>query len=270
MRPWDHIDKARNLSSVLRFGLDPKDFFPVPNRPDEADGEYSTKFLNELLKVAEKVTQPSGDLYQNAFQEWEKFVGKRAITKRLKLRDRMHIGLGATSILATNVTLHPLHGLPYIPGSTVKGALRAHMENKVKVLERKNDSEAKDSRNLVTELFGSIRANEETGGALVVHDAWWVPGDGVAPLVREIETPHHGDYYTGNSQQATDFDDPNPIAQLAVQGTFLFAIEYQNIGKEWATFCIEELASSLKEWGIGGRTFSAGYGIFVEEGVVDY
>lgn len=40
---------------------------------------------------------------------------------------RLSIGLGTASIFETNITLHHIHGFPYIPASAIKGVLRSYI-----------------------------------------------------------------------------------------------------------------------------------------------
>ena len=245
-----------NLSLLLRFGLG---WGAEPLGKRECRSEH----VSRLLKAADALATAEFANYKTLFDRWKKFAECRATLKELRLRDRMQIGLGAVSVLDTNVTLHPLHGYPFIPGPSIKGALRAHFERKLVKLSSTAPAERKEEWSvLITELFGGTGLDMETAGALQIYDAWWVPSGNEGPLVREIDTPHHSKYYTGAAPLATDFDDPVPINQLAVRGAFLFAIDYQNIGKKWASLCMDELSQTLVENGLGGRTFAAGYGRF--------
>ena len=250
-------ESGANLSSLLRFGLG---WGAEPLGKRECRSEHVLR----LLKAADALATAEFANYKALFDRWKKFAECRATLKELRLRDRMQIGLGAVSVLDTNVTLHPLHGYPFIPGPSIKGALRAHFERKLVSLKSIASPEHKNLAVLMIELFGSTDRNMETAGAMQIHDAWWVPTKNEGPLVREIDTPHHSKYYTGAAPLATDFDDPVPINQLAVRGAFLFAIDHQNIGKEWASLCMKELSQTLVENGLGGRTFAAGYGRFIE------
>ena len=244
-----------NLSSLLRFGLG-------WGAEPLAEPKCRSEHVSRLLKASDAAATANFANYKALFDRWKKFAESRANLQLLQLRDRMQIGLGAVSVLDTNVTLHPLHGYPFIPGPSIKGALRAHFERKLVRLKSIDSPEHKNLAGLMIELFGSTDPNMETAGAMQIHDAWWVPSENEGPLVREIDTPHHSKYYTGAAPLATDFDDPVPINQVAVRGAFLFAIDYQNIGKKWASLCMDELSQTLVENGLGGRTFAAGYGRF--------
>ena len=74
-------------------------------------------------------------------------------------------------------------------------------------------------------LFGS---NEDCG-FITFHDAWIMPDCSSGKklgLVDDVMTPHHGDYYSGKSDDSdqlvapSDFDYPNSVTFLAVAGTF--------------------------------------------------
>src|SRR4030067_3776025 len=59
---------------------------------------------------------------------------------------RLIIGLGGTSVIETGITLHPLYGFPYLPGSGLKGLARAYAEIAL---------ETKPSGDELREIFGS-------------------------------------------------------------------------------------------------------------------
>ena len=97
---------------------------------------------------------------------------------------------------------------------------------------------------------------------MVFHDAWWVPGSAECPLVPEVVTTHHPDYYgQDGSAPATDCDSPVPNAQIAVRGAFRFVLEGP-VG--WLPLTEEILISALSTDGAGART-RAGYGRFSEQ-----
>jgi len=44
---------------------------------------------------------------------------------------RIVIGLGGESVLETDITLHHLYGIPFIPGSALKGLTRAYVTGEI-------------------------------------------------------------------------------------------------------------------------------------------
>lgn len=44
-----------------------------------------------------------------------------------KIDWKLAIGLGNESVYETSIKLHHIYGIPYIPGSSIKGAIRSHI-----------------------------------------------------------------------------------------------------------------------------------------------
>ena len=194
-----------------------------------------------------------GDFYRHAYTRWRKATSDttRFRSVILRLRTRLFIGLTGGGMLETGCTISRAHGMPYIPGSSVKGLVADH------VIERLDES-----RDAIRELFGARPTEDRPAslsGLLAFHDAWWEPDSAEKPLVREVVTTHHPDYYAEEGAvPATDFDSPVPNAQVAVQGAFLFVIEGPG---EWLHFAERMLVSALTVSGAGAKT-RAGYGLF--------
>ncbi len=195
----------------------------------------------------------AGNFYRHAYARWTKATADttrfRSVT--LKLRTRLFIGLTGGGMLETGCAISRTHGTPYIPGSSVKGLVAAH------ALERLDES-----GDAFRELFGARPTEDRPAalsGLLAFHDAWWAPDSAEKPLVKEVVTTHHRDYYAKEGAVlATDFDSPVPNAQVAVQGAFLFVIEGPG---DWLDFAEQMLVSALVMRGAGAKT-RAGYGLF--------
>lgn len=165
---------------------------------------------------------------------------------------RMVVGLGAESVLETAVALHRTYGVPYIPGSALKGlaaaAAHKHLENpdwrKVK-----DDGKMGESHQI---LFG----NQESSGYVTFHDALWVPDGDRLPLDLDVMTVHHPEYYQGEESPPADWDSPNPVAFLSARGKYLLAVTGP---EEWVGAAVDILKDALEKDGIGAKT-AAGYG----------
>lgn len=180
--------------------------------------------------------------YRLAYQRWESFWKTGPPEGRLvlkgRVRGRLAVGLGAKGVLEVGLRLNHAYGTPLIPGSAVKGVLsRAVTEKEPKSL-----------------LFGS----EESMGFVYFQDAWWVP-EGRSPLVMDVMTAHHRDYYSGSSAPS-DSDNPNPVQFLSVRGTFLFVADCPS--EAWRGYVEKLLTKTLEQRGVGAKT-AAGYGRFV-------
>ena len=190
---------------------------------------------------------------------------------------RMIIGLGIDNVLDTGITLHHTYGVPYIPGSALKG-LCAHYCNTVlgaadeKFKMGEWDGKRQTGRNgdYYEILFGNISGQDDpteggsrgaSAGFITFHDAMidekTLPGS----LCLDVMTPHHTDYYSGK-EKPTDFDDPVPVTYLSVKGSFLCVLSCEDAseeGQKWLDLAKKILVSALANWGVGGKT-SSGYG----------
>lgn len=73
-----------------------------------------------------EVPRVDTDLMIGKQNRWKAMIeASRGIAFRMRLTERMAAGLGASHVLETGLTLERNTGLPYLPGSTVKGLARA-------------------------------------------------------------------------------------------------------------------------------------------------
>jgi len=226
-------------------------------------GEPKGELVQQVIDAASEAGRRPG-VYAAAFDAWKARLEQlkqrsSAASTTMRCRDRLFHGLGESHVMETGVYLHPLYGLPMLRDASLKGLARAYAESLVN-----EKAEPHLAGEQVRWMFGDSNRSSSSGGNLVFHDGWWEPGSASAnretgPLVRETETPHHQVYYARQGRRpATDFDDPVPVAQLAVAGAFLLSVEGP---KEPAELALAILARALQEWGFGGRVF-ADYGRF--------
>ena len=214
---------------------------------EHVEGEAKAKHVQKVCEVN------VGSFYNRAFRRWEGATADqtRFRQRTLDLKSRLFIGTAGGGALETSCAISHSYGVPYIPGSSVKGVVNTHARQRLG-----NDHKVCD------ELFGSGADTERPAGLaglIRFHDAWWVPRSAKAPLVPEVVTSHHPDYYSKDGKSpATDFDSPVPNAQVAVQGSFLFVLEGPNA---WLGLAVEVLEDALLARGIGAKT-RAGYGYF--------
>ncbi len=185
-------------------------------------------------------------------REFEK-AGFKKETFSATVSWRMVIGLGSTHPQETSMTLHHIYGIPYIPGSAVKGVTRHWV-----ILKYFEGDEKKAEED---EKFKKIFGTQKQAGEVIFCDAYPVED---IKLKVDVMTPHYPDYYSGDKPPA-DWQQPKPINFLAVdRGTkfkFYLLSKDEKIleqSKKW-------LEEALKEFGIGAKT-SVGYGYFeIEE-----
>ena len=223
---------------------------------DDQAKEAKTKHIRDICAIS------PGPFYQNAYQRWREATGNELRFKQLELalEQRLFIGLTGGGMLETGCAISHSYGMPYIPGSSVKGVVRAHVSR---------SRFGREHPKVIDELFGAA-ADPEQGhpeglsGLVVFHDAWWVPTNPEipSPFVEEIVTTHHLDYYGQDGRvDASDCDSPVPNAQIAVRGSFLFVLEGE---QAWRDLAAQMLTAALSERGIGAKT-RTGYGLFDPE-----
>jgi len=203
--------------------------------------------------------------YAFAYQRWKKSLTSGGATLfEARVNIRLLIGMAQPSLWETNLYLNPIYGTPWIPGSSSKGALRHYIERYLIAAE--GDAAALGQGYLSREVFNYLFGTTESAGLVILHDAWWVPESAPAasgwhlgpdyPLVREITTPHHPDFLDQHGAvEATPFDSPRPIPQLAAHGKFLIALAPRlQAHKFWAAYAAEYVKHALAIDGVGART----------------
>jgi CRISPR-associated protein Cmr6 len=144
--------------------------------------------------------------------------------------------------LEIGISWHPIFNIPYIPATSLKGALRAALPNSVCGLE-------KDA------LFGTQSAE----GRLIVFDAFPIKWDRL--VEPDVVTPHYKEV-GGNIHEAAA--DPIPLVYPTVGSGTVFVFIVGIEGGEANSSCATELFNVVKEAlrvGLGAKT-AVGYGIF--------
>lgn len=220
----------------------------------EYDSEGSERKTDRIRRICD---MPASELYHRAFARWREATSDpiRFRARELALESRLFIGLSAGGMLETGCAISHSYGVPYIPGSSIKGAVRAYVES---------TDFGHQHAEVCHDLFG-VEPNdthpEGLSGLFTFHDAWWVPGSADRPLVQEVVTTHHLDYYASEGDSpATDLDSPIPNAQIAVRGSFLFVVEGP---QDWMQLTEEMLIRTLTDAGLGAKR-RAGYGYFAD------
>lgn len=239
---------SANAGLLLRRGLTVYEQGKTDGDSGKGGGPKQ-QLIQEIAKI-----RPS-KIYKAAYRRWETATAgnsARFSQFQASLIGRLYIGLSRETALETGITVHHAYGMPMIPGSALKGLARSVARSR---LAQRPDA--------ITWIFGNehnvATSDARETGAVIFHDAWWVPEGNAKPFVEEIVTPHHHEYYgSQGNQDATDFDSPVPAPQIAAQGSFLFVLEGD---PAWREIARTLLLHGLSEYGIGGKTTS-GYGLF--------
>lgn len=215
------------------------------------------------------IAEPS--VYAAFYAGWQKALQEAgAETKTAKCLGRLIVGLGNESVIETSITLHRTYGVPYIPGSALKGLAASYARQRL-------GGEWAEKSPAYKALFGyapdpdkssrpAPEAETNTGeaGHVVFFDALYVPHSGLhkRALYPDVMTVHHGDYYSQKPTAPADWDDPNPVPFLTATGEFLVALAGP---PAWVAAAFKMLAYALAEYGAGAKT-NAGYGRMSLEG----
>ena len=218
----------------------------LPSAHTEKTNAEKTEFLESITDIG------PCEGYLLAFNRWLTLSQETAQFNgaAYRLKNRLLLGLNGNGVLETGCTLTPNYGMPYIPGSTVKGAVRSFARTML----------FEEERQEVDQLLGSDDA--QSSGLVTFYDAWWIPEKKSLqhhnkPFALDIVNSHHQEYYNGKVERPSDFDSPIPNHLLAVQGSFLFVLAGP---PEVTQLCQDLLELALARRGIGAKK-SSGYGL---------
>ena len=222
----------------------------LTGHPEERDERSKDKPLpySQLVNECCAIGEPAD--YKSFFARWEDTLKGMGVQSRVvKVNGRIAIGLGNASTIETGATLHHTYGVPYIPGSGLKGMTAAYARQHLGKADWGKGSDAYKT------LFGTT----DSTGYVTFFDA--LPCPGKWKLLPDIITVHHPEYYQGQKGSApADWDSPTPIPFLSVTGSFLVALGGQYPLWNESAYNILEIA--LTEKGVGAKT-SSGYGRIV-------
>jgi len=145
------------------------------------------------------------------------YSDENRIDLQLTTTHRVHSGIGSQSIYETGIHLHHTLGIPYLPATGLRGAVRSAII--VECFGRTETSKSLAFKNpLFAALFGKEKDkeyNDEDSGALVFSEGF--PGS--VKVHTEVTTVHSKSYYEGDDWP-TGQENPNPIFQLSASGVF--------------------------------------------------
>lgn len=216
------------------------------------------RFSGRAFEPAEEQLAAIDDLCQHGFV---------ASHREAKLLWRFVPGLGIESVFETGLSLHHVYGVPYLPGSGFKGAVRSF------TIERYFGNSEEDALKDAgfTAIFGSGGDEEAAAGRVWFFDV--LPVQQLS-LKLDVMTPHYAPWYQERKPPG-DYYDPIPVSFITVEKDtkFCFSIAVAkrhgdsaiNSGKwhrqkvfEAATALLEE---AIQQSGFGAKT-SVGYGWF--------
>lgn len=258
-------------------------------REATANDRYTLERDVWLKQIVSQITTQKASIEKLIEGNYERWLAMTADANpfALILQGRMIVGLGGKGALEMGITLHHTTGLPYIPGSALKGLARSYAL--LSLAARQNislndleDFDAKliagwfdqsvENALLYREIFGMAandRSSDSAAGLAVFYDAvlYDVPQNvrDREIFTLDVMTPHFSKYYrSSGGEPPTDADSPNPVTFLTVNAGLIFAFavgvrgagtnEHRKQARAW-------LRMGLQELGIGAKTAS-GYGVF--------
>ncbi|WP_322922835.1 type III-B CRISPR module RAMP protein Cmr6 [Paenibacillus campi] len=210
----------------------------------------------------------------NKYYQALKSSGSEPFTVRTASPLLVNFGIGGA--LETGIALHRIYGVPYLPGSALKG-LTAHYAHQVLGVSGKNSSWQMGGEDH-TALFGTT----SEAGYVQFHDALILPASVNHCLHLDVMTPHHQNYngmmiepekgYDAQKEYSAprDDDSPLPIHFLHIKGCFNIilsgddSVSDSQIMQQWLMIAQKLLLAALQQEGIGAKT-STGYGRMVQD-----
>ncbi len=268
--PWVYGQRADLAEALKQTGTDKREhaglwFDKYIDRQQKKgislgkDGESSYK---TLVDQVHRIGVP--EAYEHFFERWQHQIETMRVAideceymvqcRYATAQGRIAIGLGDESVIETAVTLHHTYGVPYIPGSALKGMASAYAHRFL------DGGGWRKKGDYHTALFGTTDA----AGYVTFFDTLYVPGSGYQDkagvpraLWPDVITVHHKEYYANQKDKApADWDSPTPVPFLTATGTYLVALGGP---LAWVELAFDLLSKALVEMGVGAKT-SSGYG----------
>ncbi len=211
----------------------------------------------DLFSAMPHAVSNAEDLYSQAFRMRHDTLSAVAIPKTFATLNTLAAGLGNSNVIESGLALNHLYGMPYLPGSSIKG-ITSHYCSEIFGAADPDysgpnpESPLEPAGKIYEALFGKVAPEkEQEAGLLRFYDAWILPESVNECFVTDVMTPHHG----------SDFADPTPINFMTVRGKFDIFIGCSNLeaDRKWIDFAFSLVEEALKNYGIGGK-IRAGYG----------
>ncbi len=219
---WSSINSSANMGLVFNK------YFPWKKgkEMEKSDG-WTNAFISEFNRQ-----QPSQEYEQ---RYWKMVSELKGTLFELECISDLIIGMGNAHPMENGFTFDHSQGLPFIPGTTIKGIWKAALNEKHKISNKEEPKQVDE---------------------LIFLDA--IPRE--IKMKIDIMTPHYQPYYASNGKTPPgDWFNPIPIQFVVISkgSKFLWGIIHRS-GKSTqdAEAMLEEW---LKNYGIGGKT-AVGYG----------
>ena len=217
----DHIQEFIDEKLVNNYALFINKYPHFENDKFHYIDSERTKLLhtfNPDIKMLEEIHNRILQV-ENTFKD----LGYYFMTLELKLNWRLIVGLGNESVYETGMTFHPIYGIPYIPGSSIKGVLRNYF------IKLNYDGIEKDAiqNSTFQQIFGYSEDENAQKGRVVFLDAFPLQDVNVEA---DVINPHFQNFYDSDgSIPPGDWNKTVPISFLSIKDTtFIFRFGIQS------------------------------------------
>ncbi len=244
-----------------RFGL----YFPVWKDDWSLDKEGKGAALKQTLSLPPHTREVLAALRDRQAILLDAFPETARLSIEAKSTAPFATGLGLEHPLENGFAFLNPYGLPYLPGSSIKGVLRRAAED---LAAMPDEAERKGwTPEAITALFGLESADgdkEHSRGTLTFWDA--LPKPANDSMGMEVMTPHYSDYYKGESTPH-DAGQPNPIVFLVVPAGSAFTFHIlcdtarltEELAASWQDLMRAAFEHAFQWLGFGAKT-AVGYG----------
>ena len=242
--------------------------------PTDAGRDAAVKARTDFIDNLARIGVPQ--MYPRAFERWKRvLVESGAIVAEVSAFERLLVGHGNPSGLEVGLTLHKTYGVPYLPGTALKGVLNHYLATwgqyeeggaAWRGVKYVGGAPAEPPGAFHKALFGApaIPALDAgSRGGVRFEDALYIHGsvERDEVLTPDVVTPHQDQYYKkygANDAWANEWDEPVPVGFVSVRpgARFLLAVSGP---KEAAALAMAHLLDALETHGVGAKT-RAGYG----------
>ncbi len=176
---------------------------------------FSRDKVYEPYRISLKRLEEQVNFLVNQNQKYE-----LVYSDKLSTQSRLIIGLGSQHVLETSITLHHIFGVPYIPGSALKGVCRTvafwKLPESKRIQEKFYGELVKDDEEILK--YQLLLGAENFKGLLLFLDAY--PTENNSQIFDlEIMNVHYPSYYGENRENRApgDWENPNPVFFLVVK-----------------------------------------------------
>lgn len=243
----------------------------------ESNFEFKSKNIQKFLKTFATLENKSiKENYIYFMNNWKNTLSKIQNIRIFEAKNSSNliVGLGSDTVLENSITLHCTTGVPYIPGSAIKGVVRSYYIDTINNCDGLNpqiidasisspEAELTEDtkKNAEIQYGRRIFGTKESRGELIFYDAYPLH---LLKLKLDIMNPHYSNYYSNKDNKNPppgDWENPVPTYFITVDAGQDFIFAFSAIKGQIADKEIDLIRGAILDYGLGAKT-SVGYGFF--------